>query len=165
MNPFLLAPAAVVDDALEYDDENDDNFDAQLKRARLDIPVITQSRYLNTSFVKPDTCVVERLFSQTNKVWTECRKSMTPAHTELLLLLKCNRDLWDASLVYKCRSNPRKRPNAVPVARAAPLDDEADADFDADADADEVVEVHQFNFLQEGEDADFWDDENIEIDV
>lgn len=38
---------------------------------------------------------------------------MTPAHTELLLLLKCNRDLWDNHLVYKCRSDPRIRPNVA----------------------------------------------------
>jgi hypothetical protein len=150
MERFLLVP---VDEELviaEQDPNDEDNFEAQLKRARLAIPVITKSKYLNLSFIKPDTCVVERLFSLTNKVWVEGRKSMTPAHTELLLLLKCNRDLWDSQLVYKCRSNPRLRPNVEMQVDAVPLQlDDPD------------MEDHHFAFLQEGEDGDFWDDDNI----
>ena len=78
---------------------------------------------------------------------------MTPAHTELLLLLKCNRDLWDSQLVYKCRSNPRLRPV-----------DEIQEDGEPPAPIlldDPEMEDHQFAFLQDGEDGNFWDDDNI----
>lgn len=68
MAKFLLRPddedlniAQVV-----QNDPNEDNFEAQLKRARLAIPVVADSKYVNLSFIKPDTCVVERLFSMTN---------------------------------------------------------------------------------------------------
>ena len=162
MAKFLLRPdnedlniAQVV-----QNDPNEDNFEAQLKRARLAIPVVADSKYVNLSFIKPDTCVVERLFSMTNKVWVEGRKSMTPAHTELLLMLKCNRSLWDSHLVYKCRSNPRIRPNVAGAADE--MNEEA-----ADAAPDQLVELldgdeeQQYVFMEGGEDADFWDDDNI----
>ena len=110
MERFLLVPADEEPAVGEEVAEEEDNFEGQLKRARLANPIVGKSKYMNLTFIKPDTCVVERLFSLTNKVWVEGRKSMTPAHTELLLLLKCNRDLWDSKLVYKCRSNPRLRP-------------------------------------------------------
>jgi hypothetical protein len=86
MERFLLVPED--NDVIEEIDPNENNFEAQLKRARLAIPLVAQTKYINLSFIKPDTCIVERLFSLTNKVWVEGRKSMTPAHTELLLLLK-----------------------------------------------------------------------------
>lgn len=153
MERFLLVPVDVVPVVAGEGEvlEEEDNFEAQLKRARLANPIVEKSKYMNLSFIKPDTCVVERLFSLTNKVWVEGRKSMTPAHTELLLLLKCNRDLWDAKLVYKCRSNPRIRPvndEEIQVPLVEQLDDPENAD-------------HVFAFMQQGEDADFWDDDNI----
>ena len=152
MERFLLVPVdeePAVEDEIQ---EEEDNFEAQLKRARLANPVVVNSKYMNLTFIKPDTCVVERLFSLTNKVWVEGRKSMTPAHTELLLLLKCNRDLWDAILVYKCRSNPRLRP--------VDNEEEVQVPFVEQLDNPEM-EGHVFAFMQQGEDADFWDDDNI----
>ena len=70
---------------------------------------------------------------------------MTPAHTELLLLLKCNRDLWDSKLVYKCRSNPRLRPavNEEEVQVQVPLVEQLD---------DPEIAGHVFAFMQQGED-------------
>ena len=94
---------------------------------------------MNLTFIKPDTCVVERLFSLTNKVWVEGRKSMTPAHTELLLLLKCNRELWDAKLVYKCRSNPRLKPVVNEEEVQVPLVEQLD---------NPGMEGHAFAFMQ-----------------
>ena len=156
MERFLLVPA---DDVIEVvNPAAEDSFEAQLKRARLAIPVVAKSKYMNLSFVKPDTCIVERLFSQTNKVWVEGRKSMTPAHTELLLLLKCNRDLWNSETVYKCRSDPRLRPNIV--MQVVDEDEDAMEVLPLQLD-DPEMEGHQFAFLQDGEDGNFWDDDNI----
>ena len=96
----------------------------------------------------------------TNKVWVEGRKSMTPAHTELLLLLKCNRDLWDSHLVYICRGDPRIRPNVAVQA------DEGDEKAAAAA-PEQLVELldgeeeQEYAFIERGEDTDFWDDDNI----
>ena len=154
MERFLLVPADEEPAVGEEVAEEEDNFEGQLKRARLANPIVGKSKYMNLTFIKPDTCVVERLFSLTNKVWVEGRKSMTPAHTELLLLLKCNRDLWDSKLVYKCRSNPRLRPvvNEEEVQVQVPLVEQLD---------DPEIAGHVFAFMQQGEDADFWDDDNI----
>ena len=33
-----------------------------LQRARLANPIVEKSKYMNLSFIKPDTCVVEQLF-------------------------------------------------------------------------------------------------------
>ena len=163
MERYLIIPdAEPIDDAENQDPQPEpepDNFESAMKRARLAIPVAAGTKYMNLNFIKPDTNVVERLFSLTNKVWVEGRKSMTPGHTELLLLLKCNRDLWDANLVYKCRSDPRQRPA---LAQAQPLQDaeEAAQDF-ADMLDDPEMGAYQNAFLLAGEDADFWDDDNI----
>lgn len=152
MDRFLLVPVdekAAVEEEIA---EEEDNFEAQLKRARLANPVVVNSKYMNLTFLKPDTCVVERLFSLMNKVWVEGQKSMTPAHTELLLLLKCNRELWDAKLVYKCRSNPRLRPVVNEDEVEVPLVEQLD---------NPGMEGHVLAFMQQGDDADFWDDFNI----
>lgn len=162
MEKFLILPADDNLVAMEEIDPNEDNFEAQLKRARREIPVVSNTKYMELSFIKPDTCVVERLFSQAKKVWIESRKSMTPAHMELLLVLKCNRDLWDSNLVYKCRSSPRLRPHN-------PIQAGAEEEIAQDAAPGMLVEQldnpemgdHEFVFMQQGEDADFWDDENI----
>ena len=85
---------------------------------------------------------------------------MTPAHTELLLFFKSNRDLWDSHLVYKCRSDPRIRPNVA--VQAGEGDEEAAA-----AAPKQIVELldgdeeQGYAFMERGEDADFWDDDNI----
>ena len=135
------------------------------------------SKYINLAFVKADTCVVERLFSITRKVWREDKKSMTQAHMELVMFLKCNRDLWDSHLVFKCRTNPRIR--AVVAAAAAVADDQAApvvagdggaalgelvaflVDFDAEA-----LGQHENVFIGEDNDADLpepEEDEEVEL--
>jgi hypothetical protein len=89
---------------------------------------------------------------------------MTPAHTELLLMLKCNRNLWDSHLVHKCRSAPRIRPNVVVA--ADDIDEEA-ADAAPEQLVEQLVELldgdeeQEYVFMEGGEDADFWDDDNI----
>ena len=64
---------------------------------------------MNLSFISPVNNVCKRLFSRTRKVWRENRKKMMPAHMELMMMLKSNRDLWNAHTIYKIRHNPRSR--------------------------------------------------------
>ena len=45
---------------------------------------------------------------------------MSTSTFELVMGLKCNRALWDERLVYKCRTNPRRRP--APVALPAVIE-------------------------------------------
>ena len=173
--PFLSAVEILpVPEAVPVDEG--DNFEALMKRARREIPIVQVSKYINLAFVKADTCVVERLFSITRKVWREDRKSMTQAHMELVMFLKCNRDLWDSHLIFKCRTNPRRR---VVVAAAAVADDQAApvvagdggvalaelVAFLADLDA-EALGQHENVFIGEDNDADLpepEEDEEVEL--
>ena len=87
---------------------------------------------------------------------------MTPAHMELLLVLKCNRDLWDSNLVYKCRSSPRLRPhNPIQAGAAEEIAQDAAPGMLVEQLDNPEMGDHEFVFMQLGEDADFWDDENI----
>ena len=111
--PIMCIP---VDEDVAIEDDMgkiEESFEVQLKKSRRAISVVSKTKYINLSFIKPDTNIVERLLSQTKKVWVNTGKSMTPAHMELLLLLKCNRDLWDFNLVYKSRTNPGLPPPVV----------------------------------------------------
>ena len=126
--PFLVAEGIPAEPE-EVPVDIGENFEALMKRARREIPIMVASKYINLAFVKADTCVVERLFSITRKVWREDRKSMTQAHMELVMFLKCNRDLWDSHLIFKCRTNPRRRvvpAAAVAADQAAPVADEVE---------------------------------------
>lgn len=129
LEPFLIDRNGVGIQLEEIDEA--ESYESLMKKARQEIPVALESNYINTSFVKADTNICERLFSVSRKVWREDRKSMTTAHFELVMVLKCNRELWDDRLVFKCRTNPRRRPGpAAPLAAAvaiAPVVDEAAA--------------------------------------
>lgn len=128
--PFLITASAVAEaDAGDMEEEEDEIMDvsALLKKAKKDLPLaIGASKYVNVDFVKPTSNVVERLFSKTRKVWREDRKKMTPSHMEMVMFLSINRDLWDEMLVWKCRTNPRRRRN-LPVEGARLIDELAAA--------------------------------------
>ena len=108
LEPFLLDQQII--DVVVHEAEDVESYEALMKKARREIPVIANTKYINTSFVKADTNICERLFSVSRKVWREDRKAMYTSRFELLMLLKCNRELWDERLVFKCRTNPRRRP-------------------------------------------------------
>ena len=111
LEPFLLDPHVAEIQAEGIDEA--ESYESLMKKARQEIPVVQETNYINTSFVKADTNTCERLFSVSRKVWREDRKAMTTAHFELVMVLKCNRMLWDDRLVYKCRTNPRRRSGAA----------------------------------------------------
>lgn len=158
----------------------DEDVHSMLKRVKNDIPIASASgKYINLSFLNPTSNCVERLFSRTRKVWREDRKKMTPRHMEMVMFLTINRELWDEMLVWKCRTNPRRRRNLLvdgvrliddlvavnqggevaadvqnPAAAAAALEA-----FRAEMDNDNFDD-HANVFLPNGDDAhgDLWDD-------
>jgi hypothetical protein len=84
---------------------------------------------------------------------------MTPAHLELVMFLKINRDLWDAHTVLKIRRNPRPRPGQPVLEAGALLNVEAGAH--AIMLDDPEIGDYENAFINDEEDGDFWDDENI----
>jgi len=80
---------------LIMDDEDDASFaDQVLKKQRL-------SQYQDVSFIPPTSNHAERFFSAASFVMTDLRKSTLPKNLEMIMFLKCNRDLWDAKLLTK----------------------------------------------------------------
>ena len=118
LEPFLINPQII--EVIEHEEGGVGSYEALMKKARREIPVIQSSKYINTLFVKADTNICERLFSISRKIWREDRKAMNTSTFELVMLLKCNRELWDERLVYKCRTNPRRRPPPVALLAAPP---------------------------------------------
>ena len=81
--------------SLIMDDEDGVFFAEQvLKKQRL-------SQYQDLSFIPPTSNHVERFFSAASFVMTDLRKSTLPKNLEMIMFLKCNRELWDAKLLTK----------------------------------------------------------------
>ena len=55
--------------------------------------------YRSVAHVCPTSVVVERLFSQTKHIMTDNRKLMDPSTLEMCIMLKTNKDLWNAKTV------------------------------------------------------------------
>jgi hypothetical protein len=88
---------------LNYDqealDEEDLSFaERVLKRQRKEEKKST-SKYIDTTFLLPTSCVVERLFSMAKRVFNLHRRSMTPKTLEALLFLNQNRSLWNMATI------------------------------------------------------------------
>ena len=170
LEAFLVDP--LIGEVAQAEVGEVDSYEALVKRARQEIPVIVMTKYINTAFVKPDTNVCERLFSLSRKVWREDRKSMTQAHFELVMFLKCNRELWDERLVYKCRTNPRRKPAPIVPLPLNPLDEAAEEEvvddpnwlgaFIAELDAENMID-HQNVFVADDNDAELLEMEDNEI--
>jgi hypothetical protein len=58
-------------------------------------------KYPNFSFINPTSVIVERFFSTTKYVYEDQRRSMTPAHLEMLLMLKLNTRYWTVEIIDK----------------------------------------------------------------
>ena len=56
-------------------------------------------KYINTRFLLPTSCVVERLFSQAKQVFSPHRRRLNTKTLEALLFLNQNRMLWNLALV------------------------------------------------------------------
>ena len=118
MERFLLVPADEEPAVGEEVAEEEDNFEGQLKRARLANPIVGKSKYMNLTFIKPDTCVVERLFSLTNKVWVEGRKSMMLEYPEKRHCCSCIVYAWIPTVSGMCPGGADRGPLDVWAHRA-----------------------------------------------
>ena len=87
---------------LIIDGEDDLSFaDQVLKKQRL-------SQYQDLSFIPPTSNLAERFFSAASFVMTDLRKSTLPKNLEMIMFLKCNRELWDAKLIAKVFNEERR---------------------------------------------------------
>ena len=87
---------------LIIDGEDDLSFaDRVLKKQRL-------SQYQNLSFIPPTSNLAERFFSAASFVMTDLRKRTLPKNLEMIMFLKCNRELWDAKLLAKVFNEERR---------------------------------------------------------
>ena len=103
VEPLLLLPQVRVQDIEAVcEGGNDDAHlsfaDRALKRQRQQ-ESIECSRHINTSFLLPTSCVVERLFSQAKRVCSPHRRSLHTKTLEALLFLNQNRELWNVAMV------------------------------------------------------------------
>ena len=82
--------------------------------------------------------VCERLLSRGKLIYTDQRGSLDPSTLEDILILRCNRDLWDVYLVQhvyeeeaKRRAEARKNPVAADMGRGEGLEiEEEEEDCD-----------------------------------
>lgn len=63
---------------------------------------VEKSRYRPMSHVSPTSNICERLFSTAKIIMRPHRKHMSPFHLEMLLFLRCNKELWNETLVEAC---------------------------------------------------------------
>ena len=61
--------------------------------------IITESKYIDTTFVKGSTAEVERLFSIDKNFMTNNRKRIAPQLFEAIVFLKMNERLWNQTTV------------------------------------------------------------------
>jgi hypothetical protein len=84
-----------------YDGEDDTQLsfaEQALKQQR--IQEMTEcSKYVNTNFLLPTLCVVQRLFSQAKRVFSPRRRRLHTKTLEALLFLNQNRKLWNLAMV------------------------------------------------------------------
>lgn len=104
--------AAVSRFELQGDEEEEEDTDvdeedylgdvlANSKKRKAD-NTIAKSKYRSTNHVAVTSNMCERLFSNAKNIMQDKRKSMSPYHLELLLILKSNVDLWDATTIQSC---------------------------------------------------------------
>lgn len=62
------------------------------------------SKYRSMKHISPTSNVCERIFSRAKLIMRPHRKHMSPFHLEMLIFLRCNKVLWDATTVENCTS-------------------------------------------------------------
>ena len=107
---FLINPRDQ-DGASEGESENDhsdddwaqDVIDDTNARKRRKLIV---SKYRPMQHISPTSNVCERLFSRAKLIMRPHRKMMTPYHLDMLIFLRSNKELWDATTVEECLKDP-----------------------------------------------------------
>jgi hypothetical protein len=61
---------------------------------RLDKEAAKEDGFKSTSHVSPTSNIVERLFSRAGIIMRPSRRGMDPSTLEMLLMLRCNKDMW-----------------------------------------------------------------------
>ena len=56
--------------------------------------------------IAPTSNVCERLSSRAKLIMRPHRKMMSPYHLDMLIFLRCNKELWDATTVEECLKDP-----------------------------------------------------------
>ena len=83
------------------DDEVEEEMDYALQMEHLEEEVKTEhakkSKYHSLAHIAPTSVIVERLFSRAKLIMTPHRRCMDPSTLEMLILLRYNKDLWNAS--------------------------------------------------------------------
>ena len=69
-----------------------------IRQAELQIK--SKSPYREVKHLIPASVICESLFSDARHIMTDFRRSMDPSTLEMLLILKYNKDLWDARTVW-----------------------------------------------------------------
>jgi hypothetical protein len=87
-----------------------------IRQAELQIK--SKSPYREVKHLIPASVICESLFSDARHIMTDFRRSMDPSTLEMLLILKYNKDLWDARTVDQIINTKKpavgqKRPNPV----------------------------------------------------
>ena len=77
------------------DNEANSSFAEQVLKKR------RTEHYQDLSFIPPTSNLAERFFSAASFVMSDLRKSTLPKNLEMILFLKCNRELWDVKLLAK----------------------------------------------------------------
>ena len=75
-----------------------DNIENQLSAAKK-ARTVNVSEYIQLDWIPPDSNMVERLFSKMKLVFSSRRQSMYPRTLQNVMMLTCNRDLWNMDTV------------------------------------------------------------------
>lgn len=85
----------------EETDTSEDVFERKLKRYKVSE---SNSRYVDTKFVKPTTCTVERLFSKAKNVMTDSRSQLSKELVSSMFILRENQYMWNETTVERVLS-------------------------------------------------------------
>jgi hypothetical protein len=99
----LLRPSLLLEDDTIAEGSSDHDAglsfaERALKRQRVQDKT-EGSKYINTRFLLPTSCVVERLFSLAKRAFSPHRRRLSTKTLEALLFLNQNRQLWNLSTV------------------------------------------------------------------
>jgi hypothetical protein len=82
---------------------------------------VRASKYRSTAHVSPTSCICEQSNSQAKQIMTDCRRQMDPSSLNMIMVLKLNKDLWDARTVQKCTERASADATAHVPAAASPV--------------------------------------------
>ena len=99
-------------------DNGEDETDAQKWIRRAELQMKSKNPYREVKHLIPGSVICESFLKDARHIMTDFRRCMDPSTLEMLLILKYNKDLWDARTVdqiinTKTPAMGQKRPNPV----------------------------------------------------